>query len=405
MLKKLCFFIFIFSLINTGRAQTFWLSPSSGDCAGALEVTDTIVIAKNSPKGVGKTLEMYYYNNYEGEKNSVWYKLTIPEDCYLAFELVPFTKLDDYDFALYKYTGNEDDFCNKIRKQQLAPLREIISEDDPRINSQTGLSVSNKRISIPPGPGESFGSAPKVKKGEVYYLLVNNVEYGKGHTIYFHFSVPEPAPEINITIADAETGKPLKANIDIAESSAKMYPPVDSVYKVTNQSEFGISADYTKNYRIAVFLKGYFACVKRVTTTDSVTKTDLKIELKKIVKGASVILENIYFEGNSAVILPESYTSLELLAGSMRQNPTLQIEIQGHVNWINDWKGLADTSGLMTLSEKRAKAVFDNLVNKGISADRMTYKGYGNSKMVYPEAETSEEHEKNRRVEILVLSY
>lgn len=404
-MKKIILCIFLYSFIQSGFSQTFWLTAASSDCSGALEVKDTVVVAQNSPKGVGKTLEMYYYNNYEGEKNSVWYKLTIPEDCYLAFDLVPSTKEDDYDFALYKYTGNETNFCNKIQKQQLAPVREIISEDDQRINSRTGLTVSKTRISIPPGPGESYGNAPKVKKGEVYYLLVNNVEYGKGHTITFHFRIPKPEPEIDITVVDAETGKPVNANINVAESSPKMYPPKDSIYNITNQNEVEINADYSKNYTISVFSKGYFTCVKKVTTGDSITKTTLKIELKKIVKGASVILENIYFESNTAVILPESYTALELLAGSLKQNPTLKIEIQGHVNWINDWKDKTDTTGLLTLSEQRAKAVYNYLIGKNVTADRMTYKGYGNTKMLYPDAQTAEEQEKNRRVEIKVTSY
>lgn len=404
-MKKIILFIFLFSSIKVGLAQTFWLTEASGDCSGALDVKDTIIIAKNSPKGVGKTLEMYYYNNYEGEKNSVWYKITIPEDCYFAFDLVPFSIQDDYDFALYKYTGNENNFCNKILKQQLAPLREIISEDDPRINSRTGLTFSHTRISIPPGPGESYGNAPKVKKGEVYYLLVNNVEYGNGHTIYLHFRIPKPEPEINVSIVDAETGKPVNANINIAELSAKMYPPKDSVYNIINQNEVEINADFSKNYTISVFSKGYFTCVKKVITSDSVTKTTLKIELKKIVKGASVVLENIYFESNTAVILPESYIALELLAGSMKENPTLKIEIQGHVNWINEWKDKADTTGLLTLSGQRAKAVYNYLISKNVSADRMTYKGYGNTKMLFPDAITTEEQEKNRRVEIQVLSY
>jgi outer membrane protein OmpA-like peptidoglycan-associated protein len=404
-MKKIYLFVILFSFIHTGFSQTFTLNSSSGDCSGALVVTDTVIIAKNSPKGTGKILEMYYYNDYEGEKNSVWYKITIPEDCYFAFDLFPVDKADDYDFALYKYTGNENNFCGKILKKQLAPVREIISEDDPKINSKTGLTVSKKRISIPPGPGESYGNAPKVKKDEVYYLLVNNVEYGKGHTIYLHFRIPKPEPEIDVTVVDAETGKPLTAKITIAESSATMYPPKDSIYNVESQSSLEMSADLNNNYTFSFYCKGYFTCVKKVSVGDSIATKTLKIEMKKIVKGASVILENIVFESNTAVILPESYKALELLAGSMKQNPTLKIEIQGHVNWINDWKDKTDTTGLLTLSKERAKAVYDYLVKKSVAAERMTYKGYGNTKMLYPEAKTEEEQEKNRRVEILVTSY
>ena len=56
------------------------------------------------------------------------------------------------------------------------------------------------------------------------------------------------------------------------------------------------------------------------------------------------------------------------------------------------------------LSENRAKTVFEILKDNGIPAERMTYKGMGNTEMVYPHAATDEEKRKNMRVEIFIIT-
>jgi outer membrane protein OmpA-like peptidoglycan-associated protein len=56
------------------------------------------------------------------------------------------------------------------------------------------------------------------------------------------------------------------------------------------------------------------------------------------------------------------------------------------------------------LSKDRAKAVNDYLINKGIDASRLSYKGYGNSKMIYKNPMNEKQNEENRRVEIKIVS-
>jgi OmpA-OmpF porin, OOP family len=78
---------------------------------------------------------------------------------------------------------------------------------------------------------------------------------------------------------------------------------------------------------------------------------------------------------------------------TMKENPDLKIEIQGHVNCpLNNCS--YSPASLQTLSNERAQAVQNYLINKGIAQNRMTSKGFSNSKMVYPNATTEDKMKK-----------
>ena len=80
----------------------------------------------------------------------------------------------------------------------------------------------------------------------------------------------------------------------------------------------------------------------------------------------------------------------------MTINPALRIEIEGHT----DNQGTDEYN--LELSMKRAQAVYNYLLEHGISADRLTYKGYGESKPVSPN-DTEEGRALNRRTEIRIM--
>ena len=114
--------------------------------------------------------------------------------------------------------------------------------------------------------------------------------------------------------------------------------------------------------------------------------------------GTSIQLDNILFKSNGVKFLPESYPLLEKLAKFMRNHPTISIEVQGHVNA----PGEKNTLQQIKLSSDRANAVTKYLIESGIDVSRMTTKGYGNSKMIFPRAKSEREFKKNRRVEVLI---
>lgn len=108
------------------------------------------------------------------------------------------------------------------------------------------------------------------------------------------------------------------------------------------------------------------------------------------------ILKNILFETNRAVLLPSSYSELDAFAAYLVKNPQIYIEIGGHT----DNTGSADQNKI--LSEKRANAVADYLITKGVELIRVTFKGYGSTKPIADNS-TDEGKKQNRRVEFTVV--
>lgn len=113
--------------------------------------------------------------------------------------------------------------------------------------------------------------------------------------------------------------------------------------------------------------------------------------------GATIILHNIFFDFDKAVLLQQSYNELQNLIHILETYPKMKIEIRGHT----DGHGSVDYN--QRLSENRAKAVVDYLVSKGIDPRRLQYKGFGKSKPIASNA-TEEGRARNRRVEFHILS-
>jgi OmpA-OmpF porin, OOP family len=101
----------------------------------------------------------------------------------------------------------------------------------------------------------------------------------------------------------------------------------------------------------------------------------------------------ILFELNKATIQPIYSTILDDVATMMTKNPTYKLRIVGHADEI----GGSQLNQL--LSEKRAEACFDYLLSKGVSANRMSFNGYGEKTPVAPNT-TEEGRQQNRRVTI-----
>jgi OOP family OmpA-OmpF porin len=99
------------------------------------------------------------------------------------------------------------------------------------------------------------------------------------------------------------------------------------------------------------------------------------------------------FDFDSAEIKSVAYPMLDEASYILKKNPELNVEIDGHT----DSTGPADYN--MKLSERRANAVMEYFVSKGVAAEQLTIKGFGLTK---PAAgnDTEEGRAKNRRVEL-----
>jgi outer membrane protein OmpA-like peptidoglycan-associated protein len=110
---------------------------------------------------------------------------------------------------------------------------------------------------------------------------------------------------------------------------------------------------------------------------------------------ASVVLNNIFFDVNKFDLKPESQVELDKLVQLLNDNPTLKVEISGHTD------NVGTPADNLILSNNRAKSVVNYLVSKGIAADRLSYKGYGETKPV-ADNKTEEGRAMNRRTEMKV---
>jgi len=113
------------------------------------------------------------------------------------------------------------------------------------------------------------------------------------------------------------------------------------------------------------------------------------------------VIENVYYDFNKADLKPESYPALDEVVRMLNTYPNMAIELGAHT----DSKG-SDTYN-MKLSEARAQSVVKYLVEKGISAERLVAKGYGEAMPIAPNEvdgkDNPEGREKNRRTEFKVL--
>ena len=109
-----------------------------------------------------------------------------------------------------------------------------------------------------------------------------------------------------------------------------------------------------------------------------------------------VILKNVFFETASAALRPESTIELNRLKALLEDNPALKIRINGHTD------NVGSEEDNLQLSENRAKAVYTYLIGHGIDAERLRYKGFGESNPVATN-DTPEGRQENRRTEFEVM--
>ncbi|WP_041932517.1 OmpA family protein [Cytophaga hutchinsonii] len=124
---------------------------------------------------------------------------------------------------------------------------------------------------------------------------------------------------------------------------------------------------------------------------------DQEIRIKLIRDYARIFtLDNVYFDVNKWNIKPECEPAIDNLYNSLTLNPNMHIEIAGHT----DSDG--DAHDNLVLSQRRAEAVMNHLIQKGLDPKRVQAKGYGEYKPIAPNDSPQNKY-RNRRTEVRVL--
>lgn len=147
-----------------------------------------------------------------------------------------------------------------------------------------------------------------------------------------------------------------------------------------NISDYWVSQIHPNTYRVFVQASGYYSEMVELTAryddviTDETSHTyNLTIALRPIQRDKEIVLSNILYDFNESFICEDAVPALDSLYQLLVLNPSLRIELASHTDCIgNDRYNLE-------LSQKRAQAVVDYLVQKGIAKNRLIPKGYGES--------------------------
>lgn len=354
------------------------------------------------PPGPGTKNEISHAKNksqfvFEKEHHSAWYKLNINTHGTLVFDIIPNQLNDDYDFVIFK--AGSGNFCDSLSNYKIKPLRSCISRDKEGVKSRTGLNSFTGAVYIKEGVGEQYAAALEVSKGEIYYLVLDNVyENGDGHTIQFYFE--EKATFAGI-IFD-ENNIPVEADITLVNQKG------DTVLtqKSGKNGSYKFEAPLRRNinYTLNFFNDKSFSFSKEISIKDTLELKKISTVLPKLKKGSKYPVGNINFIPGETMYLQRSVPTMMNLYKLLQKNEKLKIKLIGHCNG-NQLK-LSKTA-IINFTIDRAKSVRDFLVKKGIDASRIEVDGKGHYEMLFSPAEkiTEEEAEMNRRVEVMVVEY
>ncbi len=237
-------------------------------------------------------------------------------------------------------------------------------------------------------------------KGDRAYFS-SNVSDSTGKDIYQFELYKEVRPNmvsyLQGKVYDGSNHKALKASFELYD--LKDGSLIAQSFSDIRNGEFLICLPTNRNYMLNVSHPDYLFYSENFSL-EGVFELDhpfyKKIPLHKITKGSSVVLKNIFYETDSFDLQPESFPELEKVVAFLNNNSSVRIEISGHT----DNQGSVDYN--LNLSQKRAQAVVDYLISKGIEANRLVSKGYGFSKPIESN-DTPEGMAKNRRTEMVIL--
>lgn len=247
--------------------------------------------------------------------------------------------------------------------------------------------------------------------GEIAFFASDR-QGGYGGLDIYYFKMPDhlkPTKTLYFegTVFDIETKKPIPGKFKLVDLETGKEVIVSEADAITG--EFMVSLPVNKEYALSVEYPNYafFSKNFNMTNPDNLEAIHMDVPLIPLGSDKPVLLENVFFDLSKATLRPESFIELNKLVAFMKENGNLKIEIGGHT----DTRG--DAKDNQVLSENRALAVYNYLIEKGIEKERLTYKGYGESKPVMSDEqitklasdkEKEKAHQSNRRTEYKVIS-
>lgn len=240
-------------------------------------------------------------------------------------------------------------------------------------------------------------------KGNLAYFASADRKEGFGNLDLYSFDLYEKARPTLVTyvkgkVFDSESKKLLDARLELIDLETSKV--VADMYSNSITGEYLVCLPANKNYAFTASRNGYLFYSENFSLKENKNQGEpylIDIAMKPIKAGEKVVLKNIFFETGKYNLKDESKSELNKLGDFLNLNPKVKIEVSGHTDNVGDDKMN------QTLSLNRAKSVYDYLLNNGIAAERLTYKGYGETQPVESN-DTDKGRAANRRTEFKVVS-
>jgi outer membrane protein OmpA-like peptidoglycan-associated protein len=200
-------------------------------------------------------------------------------------------------------------------------------------------------------------------------------------------------PRLNIRIVNKETRAEVpNAILLLVEAKSRK-----TMHRAVLKGDSTFEINYDETYVMLGVAANHFRTreVLEVSKSEERGLIEIEIELVELKPGAKLVVNNITFASNSSELKKSSFEEIDQVIAVLKQNTHIKIEVGAHTDDIGE------DAPNMTLSNARAKSVLDYMTSKGIKANRLLSKGYGESDPAVPNNSVAN-RALNRRVEFRI---
>ena len=204
--------------------------------------------------------------------------------------------------------------------------------------------------------------------------------------------------QLLLKVDDANTAQAINATVSLKDMNDGRMVNAENV--ATGIYRFDIFNEQPAEYVLAVQKNGYIYKSLQVNVPGATSESQefrRKVSLDPITADYRMVLEFIYFDFNSARLKEGSTDELERLKQFVLSSTGTRIEIAGHTD------NIGPKTYNQQLSQARAQAIVDYLIEHGVSIDQVIAKGYGEDDPIASNDDEKEGRELNRRVEMRIL--
>lgn len=255
--------------------------------------------------------------------------------------------------------------------------------------------------------GDDFAYVISEKQGDLIKgFLSSNRNKGKGGDDIYSFNYQQPKMVIMLEGTTYEGNGTNKVLPDVKVSLYNNGQNEILTQKVSESNGFFIfKVEPDTEYKLLGQKQKFYSDSLTVNTKGISNDTiRVSLHLKPLFEiGSKIVLQDIYYDFDKYNIRSDAQVILHELVRIMHDNPTLKIELSSHT----DSRGSDPYN--MVLSQKRAQSAVDYILSRGVSRERLTAQGYGETQLVNRcsngVACSKEEHQQNRRTEVKVLEF